>query len=112
MDDEVVRIEVGLRLGLPLCHPHLCSGCGTEVGEDGNHGLSCRYSKGRHSHHAAVNDIVKRFLDVAKVLSHLEPSGLHRSHGKHLDGASVVPWQRGKILVWDTTCLGTLAPSL
>ena len=77
MDDEVVRIAVGLRLGLPLCHPHLCSGCGAEVGDDGIHGLSCRYSKGRHSRHAALNDIVKRSLDAAKIPSHLEPLGLY-----------------------------------
>ena len=110
--DEVVRIAVGLRLGLPLCHPHLCSGCGAEVGEDGIHGLSCRYSKGRHSRHAALNDIVKRSLDAAKIPSHLEPLGLYRSDGKRPDGASVVPWQRGKILVWDVTCSDSLAPSL
>ena len=112
MDDEVVRIAVGLRLGLPLCHPHLCSGCGAEVGEDGIHGLSCRYSKGRHSRHAALNDIIKRSLDAAKIPSHLEPLGLYRSDGKRPDGASVVPWQRGKILVWDVTCSDSLAPSL
>ena len=104
MEDEVVRIAVGLRRGLPLCHPHLCSGCGAEVGEDGIHGLSCHYSKGRHSRHAALNDIVKRSLDAAKIPSHLEPLGLYRSDGKRPDGASVVPWQRGKILVWDVTC--------
>ena len=111
MDDEVVRIAVGLRLGVPLCHRHLCSGCGAEVGEDGIHGLSCRYSKGRHSRHAALNDIVHS-LDAAKIPSHLEPLGLYRSDGKCPDGASVVPWQRGKILVWDVTCSDSLAPSL
>ena len=112
MDDEVVRIAVGLRLGLPLCHPHLCSGCGAEVGEDGIHGLSCRYSKYRHSRHVELNDIVKCSLDAAKIPSHLEPLGLYRSDGKRPDGASVVPWQRGKILVWDVTCSDSLAPSL
>ena len=42
---------------------------------------------------------------------HLEPSGLYRSDGKRSDGASVVPWRCGKILVWDATCVDTLAPS-
>ena len=27
------------------------------------------------------------------------------------DDTSVVPWKRGKILVWDATCVDTLAPS-
>ena len=111
MDDEVVRIAVGLRLGLPLCRSHVCSSCGGEINQRGTHGLSCRFSKGRHSRHAALNDIVKRALDSAKIPSHLEPSGLFRSDGKRPDGATVVPWRCGRILVWDATCSDTLAPS-
>ena len=53
----------------------------------------CRFSKGRHSRHASLNDIVKRALDSAKVPCHLEPAGLYRSDGKRPDGASVVPWR-------------------
>ena len=67
MDDEVVRVAVGLRLGLPLGRSHTCSSCGSEVDELGTHGLSCRFSKGRHSRHAAVNDIIRRALDSAKI---------------------------------------------
>ena len=58
MEDEVVRVAVGLHLGLPLGCSHTCSSCGSEVDELGTHGLSCRFSKGRHSRHAAVNDII------------------------------------------------------
>ena len=90
----------------------LVSGCGAEVGEDGIHGLSYHYRKGCHFCHAAFNDIVKCSLDSAKVPSHLEPSGLYRSDGKCPDGATVVPWQGRKILVWDAICSDTLAPSL
>ena len=111
MDDDVVRIAMGLRLGLPLCSLHTCSGCGGDVQEDGIHGLSCRYSTGCHSRHVALNDIVKRSLDAAKIPSNLEPSGLYRGNGKRLDGASVVPWQRDKILIWDATCSDTFASS-
>ena len=50
LDNEVVRIAVGLRL---------------EVDDWGTHGLSCRFSKGCHPHHGAVND-VKRSLEAAK----------------------------------------------
>ena len=49
---------------------------------------------------------MKRSLDSTKILSHLEPSGLYRS-----DGASIVPWKEGRVLVWDATCPDTLAPS-
>ena len=82
MDDEVIRIAVGLCLGLPLCHPHDCSDCGTQVDEFGTHGLSCCFSKGRHSRHASLYDIIKCFLVTAKIPCHLEPAGLYRSDGK------------------------------
>ena len=61
MDDEVIRITVGLRLALPLSRAHLCSSCGAEVDELGTHGLSCRFSKGRHSRHAAVNNNYQKY---------------------------------------------------
>ena len=69
MDNDVVRIAVGLRLGLPLCHPHACSDCGAQINEFGSHGLSCRFSRGRHSRHASLNDIIKRSLATALIWS-------------------------------------------
>ena len=36
---------------------------------------------------------------------------MSRSDGKRPDGATTVPWERGKLLVWDVTCPDTLAPS-
>ena len=81
MDNEVVRITVDLRTGLSLCHPHLCFGCGAQVGEHGIHSLHCHCSKGHHSHLATLNDISNTH-NAAKVLNHLEPSGLHKSNGK------------------------------
>ena len=87
MEDQVVRMAVGLHLGLPLGCSHTCSSCGSEVDELGTHGLSCRFSKGRLSRHAAVNDIIRRALD--SVPSHLEPLGLYRSDGKRPDGATL-----------------------
>ena len=59
LDDEVVRIAAGLRLGVPLCRPHPCSQCGCQVDELGTHGLSCRLSVGRLPRHATINTIVK-----------------------------------------------------
>ena len=104
-------MAVGLRLGTPLCQPHSCNLCGAEVDHLATHGLSCRWSTGRHSRHATLNDIIHRALATATIPSHLEPSGLYRSDGKRPDGASLVPWRRGKFLVWDATYKDIFAPS-
>ena len=40
-----------------------------------------------------------------------EPPGLDRGGGKRPDGATMVPWARGRCLLWDATCPDTLAPS-
>ena len=111
LDDSKVQIAISLRLGLPVCSAHMCAGCGAAVDERGLHGLSCRFSKGRFSRHSALNDLVKRSLDSAKIPSHLEPTGLYRTDGKRPDGATLVPWKGGRLLVWDVTCADTLAPS-
>ena len=111
LDDSEVQIAISLRLGLPVCSAHMCAGCGAAVDERGLHGLSCRFSKGRFSRHSALNDLVKRSLDSAKIPSHLEPTGLYRTDGKRPDGATLVPWKGGRVLVWDVTCADTLAPS-
>ena len=91
LDNKVVRITVGLRLGLPLCRPHRCVHCEVEVYDPGTHSLSCRFSKGCHPHHGAVNDIVKRSLEAAKIPSHLEPTDIYRSDGKCPDGHPLSP---------------------
>ena len=111
MDDNTVRVAIGLRLGSPLCRPHICHHCGVEVDCSANHGLHCRWSEGRHYRHAALNDIVHRALSAAKIPSRLEPVGIYRSDGKRPDGITVVPWERGQLLVWDATCSDTFAPS-
>ena len=103
MDDTTVRVAVGLRLGSPLCRLHTCHHCGAEVDHLATHGLSCRWSEGRHFRHAALNDIVHRALSSAKVPSRLEPAGIYRSDGKRPDGITVVPWERGNC--WSGTPL-------
>ena len=40
LDDEAVRVAVGLRLGSTLCEPHQCP-CGSHVSPEGTHGLAC-----------------------------------------------------------------------
>ena len=79
--------------------------------ELGIHRLSCHFSKRRYSRHASLNNVIKRVLEIAKIPCHLEPSGLYRNDGKRPDGASMVPWRGGKVLVWDAPCADSLAPS-
>jgi len=40
-----------------------------------------------------------------------EPPGCSRADGKRPDGLTLVPWKRGRPLVWDFTCADTFAPS-
>ena len=77
MDDEVVRVAVGLRLGLNLCEPHLCQ-CGAPVDARGIHGLACKKSAGRHPRHGLLNDVVWRAMQRAQIPSSKEPVGLDR----------------------------------
>ena len=46
LDDEAIRVAVGLRLGVNLCKPHTCP-CGASVDATCTHGLSCKRSKGK-----------------------------------------------------------------
>ena len=110
MDDEVMRVAMGLRLGASLCHSHECHLCGA-VDHQGTHGLHCQRSLGRHPCHMTINDLIKRSLVTAKAAAHLEPAGICRSDGKRPDGATVMPWKSGLVLVWYSTCSDTFALS-
>lgn len=69
-------------------------------------------SAGRLSRHANINDIIKRACDVSLVPATLEPIGLLRDDKqKRPDGLTRIPWSKGKCLVWDATCVDTLANS-
>ena len=45
LDDEAVRVAVGLRLGLDLCVPHECH-CGSMVDARGVHSFVCKKAPG------------------------------------------------------------------
>ena len=110
LDDEAVRIAVSLRLGSNICVPHACK-CAAAVAEDGLHGLDCQKSAGRHARHAELNTIIHRSLSSIGRPSILEPCGLTREDGRRPDGMTLFPWKQGKPLVWDVTCVSTLAAS-
>lgn len=110
LDPEVLRIAIALRVGAKVCEQHSCR-CGRQMDERGLHGLSCRFSAGRHPRHAAMNDVVKRALLRAGIPSNLEPPGLDRGDGSRPDGITVFPFYRGRSLIWDCTCVDTFAES-
>ena len=102
LDDEAVRVETGLRLGLEICAPYQCH-CEAQVDAYGRHGLVCKKAPGRSIRYHALNDLVARALLAADIPSSKEPQGLCRSDGKRPDGLTLIPWQSGKSLVWDVT---------
>ena len=110
LDDTTFRIAACLRLGAPCVTPHRCH-CGEAVDKYGHHGLSCSRSAGRIPRHANLNGIIRRAFVTAGVPALLEPNGLVRDDGKRPDGMSLLPWKMGRTLVWDATCVDTLAPS-
>ena len=88
LDDEAVRVAIGLRLRIDLCEEHDCP-CGLKVDRGGSHRLSCRRGPGRIPRHDAINniDIVYRALLRAQIPSQKEPRGLTRDGSdKNEDG--------------------------
>ncbi|PZC73418.1 hypothetical protein B5X24_HaOG209551 [Helicoverpa armigera] len=110
LGDTTFRLATCLRLGAPTAAPHRCQ-CGESVDRLGQHGLSCSKSAGPMARHASINDIIRRALVTAGVPAILEPRGLARDDGRRPDGMSIMPWKMGRSLVWDATCVDTLAPS-
>ena len=110
LDDEAVRVAVGLRLGLDLCVPHDCH-CGSRVDACGVHSFVCKKAPGKTSRHHALNDLIARAFSSAGLPVTKEPSGLLRSDGKRPDGLTLLPWSSGKALCWDVTVTCPLADS-
>ena len=110
LPDEAVRINVALRLGKRVQQPHRCR-CGTITDALGHHSLSCHRNPGRLPRHAALNDVVYRALAAAGVVATLEPRGLDRGDGRRPDGITVFPFRRGRMLMWDATCVNTFCSS-
>ena len=81
------------------------------VDAKGLHGLSCRKSGPRHARHYQLNDLIWRAVKRAQIPATKEPIGLSRVDGKRPDGATLIPWKRGKPLAWNVTVLDTYAAS-
>ncbi|XP_061706793.1 uncharacterized protein LOC133517477 [Cydia pomonella] len=110
IDNSTFRLAACLRLETITNVPHRCR-CGAMVDSYGHHGLSCGRSAGRIPRHASINDVIRRAFVSVKVPAILEPVGSARDDGKRPDGMTLVPWKLGRPLVWDATCVDTLAPS-
>ena len=110
LDDNAIRIAVGLRLGADICQPHTCF-CGAHVDVRGSHALSCKRSSGRLIRHNYLNDIIHRSLSRAGIPATREPHGLLRADGKRPDGLTLTPWREGRCLVWDVTVADTTSVS-
>ena len=61
LDDQQLRISIGLRLGANIRVAHTCH-CGRRVERNGLHGLSCTKCAGRFSRHATLNSLIKQTL--------------------------------------------------
>ena len=57
LEDEAIRVAVGLRLGVELCIPHVCP-CGQVVDTTGSHSLSCKLAFGRITRHQNLNELI------------------------------------------------------
>jgi len=107
LDDEAVRVAVGMRLGLALCAPHSCD----QVDAKDLHSMVCKMVPGRIAKHLVLNYIIWRFRGSASIPATKKPSGLVRQNGKRPDGLTLISWQGGKSLAWDVTVVSTLAQS-
>src|SRR5687768_7261824 len=68
-------------------------------------------SAGRSLRHLLVNDIIYRELISADVAAVKEPLGLIVGSAPRPDGATLIPWARGKCLAWDATIVDTVVSS-
>ena len=105
---EELRVAIALRTGSRICEEHICK-CGRIGDKHGHHHLSCYFNEGRLPRHAAINDIIFRALRSAGIVSELEPEGLSRDDGTRPDGITRYPFNRGRPLCWDATCVDTFA---
>ncbi len=111
LDNEAVRFNLHIRLGGQAVAPHKCQLCGVQVAPDGLHCLGCVKSAGRHARHQMGNAIIFDAVKKAGCHSVLEPTGLVRGDGKRPDGATTIPWKRGRLMCWDFTCTDTFCQS-
>ena len=98
LENEDIRVAVGLRLGAALYQAHQCP-CEALIEVNGLHGLSCKLGSGKHSRHASINDIIYHACFRTDIPAIKEPTALTRTDGKRPDGSTLVPWSAGKCVI-------------
>ena len=106
----IVDYFAGKLIIIKAREPHTCV-CGKAVDARGLHGLSCHRSAPRQQRHSHLNDISWRAIKRAQMPAVKEPINLMRDDSKRPDRATLLPWARGKPMVWDVTVQDTYAQS-
>ena len=76
LDDESIRVALGLRLESSLCAPHTCT-CGTYINSRGSHGLACRRRAERQLYpNVMIKDVIWKAISRAQIAAIKEPSGI------------------------------------
>ena len=112
LDDESVRMAVGMCLGINLCELCVCS-YGFQVDARGLHGLGlmCKLAPGGIARQQSFNKVVSRVFASAGIPATKERTVSARGDDKRPNGMTLVTWQFGKPLTWDVTVVHTLADS-
>ncbi|KAF2897475.1 hypothetical protein ILUMI_08705 [Ignelater luminosus] len=111
MSGETFRTSVAIRLGADVCQSYRCLR-GAAVLDKSLHGLARKLSRGRISRYDdALNNDMLQALRTAGVPCIREPPGCSRSDGKKPHGQILVPWRRGRCLIWNVPCRDTFASS-
>lgn len=67
--------------------------------------LCCKKCAGRFPRHSAINKIISQAPSTARFPNILEPPVVSRIDNKPPDGLTIIPWERGKSLLWDATVI-------
>ena len=95
LSEEAIRLAVAHELGCRACEPHTCA-CDEDVDARGLHGSACRKTASRQQRHRHMNDVLWRTIESSQLPAVKEPVRLVRQDGKRPDGATPLPWARGK----------------
>lgn len=91
----------------PIQQPHRC--CGAIGDRLDHHNLLCQRDPGRLPRHAALSNVLHWALAAAGVVVVLESRGLDCSNEHQPDDITIFPLCRGRMLVWDATCVNTFS---